>query len=430
MFPLLRTRELGKLELYEVYDYFDGPKFFSVKNNFGELYLVYWSGDYQSEESTKWLYLRVSENRLNQVRKSLLSVFEAFRTPERDLFCVLQSFDGRRVVVHDAAGQSINFPPEDFEFDIEDIEVVHPEADWLFELGIYKRASTPNTTLVSRVIDVVTSILEELIEIGGRAEPKLYPLTAAYGSFKVKVGSNCTAETEVALGKLSKILNPESEDMDIISRYRIDPYRIQELLELVSTNKIELRFSSKSSDALVDEISIDSSVSDALIERVVSSSSVFVDSIKVPQANDLDRVITVVCRKAEGLSLDHEHIEGISSKRQVRYYTDAAFTLGLLERNTAITSAGLFLASLETQIQRYKFLADRFESSDVGWAWIRWANVSSLNQLDPATASVFIRECVKGLNDETSDRRGTTLFRWWQILSPHCRGYRLNGDSS
>lgn len=430
MLPLKKTERLGKLELYEIFDDFDGPKFFSVRNDLNEYYLVYWSGDYKHLNATKWLFLRVSETRLSKIRNLSISVNEAYLKPERDLLCVTQSFDGSISSIVEATQENANFPPQDFYFDPDEIESIHPESEWIFELGIHKKSTSPDTILVTRVIDSITSIIEDLIELSGRSESKLYPLTAKYGSFKVRLGSNHAVETEDAIRKLVCLLDSPNSDNDYYQQFRIDPYKMQELFDLIETSKVEVRLNTKNPEVINETVKINAQNTIRVRSAINATDAVFVGSIKVPQANDLDRVLDIVCKKASGASISHDDVEGISSERQVRYHTDAAYTLGLMERNTAITSAGLFLASLEYPDQRYRFIADRFESSDVGWAWMKWAGVNSLKDINPHSAKDFILNCVKGLNDETAGRRSSTLSRWLEVLAPHCRDYRQSMNSN
>lgn len=71
---------LGKLKIYEVYDFYDGPKLFSVLNTVGTIYLVFWA----DQDSTKnyWLYTPVSKKRLHEIKHGKISVREAFIKPE------------------------------------------------------------------------------------------------------------------------------------------------------------------------------------------------------------------------------------------------------------------------------------------------------------------------------------------------------------
>jgi hypothetical protein len=81
------------------------------------------------------------------------------------------------------------------------------------------------------------------------------------------------------------------------------------------------------------------------------------------------------------------------------------------------------LCHKNNKVAEYEYLAGRFESSDFGWAWMKWAKVNDIGELDPSSAEEFVRECVKGLNDATSARRATSLTSWLKILKSHRREY-------
>ena len=103
--------------------------------------------------------------------------------------------------------------------------------------------------------------------------------------------------------------------------------------------------------------------------------------------------------------------------------SDAAFTLDLMKRNAVVTSSGRFLAQLQNREQQLRFIADKFETSEVGLAWIQWSGVSSINELDSETATDFIMECARGLSQDTAGRRASTLQHWLNMLTGLSRQY-------
>jgi len=127
--------------------------------------------------------------------------------------------------------------------------------------------------------------------------------------------------------------------------------------------------------------------------------------------------------RLDGKKLKHEDIEGINSERQVSYYVNAAWCLGLLNKNKTVSSPGRVLCKKASMVAKYQYLAERMESSDFGWAWMKWAKVDSLAELDPSSAEAFIRECVNGLNRDTIPRRSNSLSTWLSTLQEHARVY-------
>jgi hypothetical protein len=89
------------------------------------------------------------------------------------------------------------------------------------------------------------------------------------------------------------------------------------------------------------------------------------------------------------------------------------------------TIAGHFICShSDKKNHQYEILADRFESTDFGWAWMTWAGVKYITELDPNTAADFLISSVPGLNKVTAKRRASTLVKWLTTLKPYHRKYK------
>ena len=83
---ILNIPELGKLEIIEIYDYYDQPILFACKNAAGHFYFVVAADEDEQHET--WLYVEVSLERLNLIRSGTIDLHDAFAYPERD--CVFQ----------------------------------------------------------------------------------------------------------------------------------------------------------------------------------------------------------------------------------------------------------------------------------------------------------------------------------------------------
>jgi hypothetical protein len=73
-----------RLAPVEVFDYYDGPRFYSCRDVAGQLYLVYWV-DESEQHGSSWLYLKVSPERYAAVKRGHISVAEALSNPEEGL---------------------------------------------------------------------------------------------------------------------------------------------------------------------------------------------------------------------------------------------------------------------------------------------------------------------------------------------------------
>ncbi|ELL0573937.1 hypothetical protein Q6U63_003273 [Vibrio fluvialis] len=426
---LPRDTHLGKLSLFEIYDDFMGPKCFSVKDELQRLYLVYWSGDYDNGSLTKWIYMPVSNKILDELLRNEYSFNKAFKE-SKELF-VLSTYAKNRkektrieFLTQENRNQ-VNLPPAEFSIDPEEIQCIAPESDWDFNLRIAKQGGqgSPSDNVVSKVLSVFGDMIKVLMKDEHNKKPNMFPLTAVYGSFDVKLGSSNQERAAVAIELLNSILEDKGSIEKRLEELEIDPYRLKDLLDVVSQDKLELTLKSKTSDILNKPITINSSGIHSVIKSLEKSTKTFIDSTKVPQSNCLDRVIDIVKHRSEGGELDHKLISGINSPRQVSYHTHAAKCLGLLNSNNTVTTAGRVLTNKTNKVAQYQYLADRVESSDFGWAWMKWAGVSSISELEPKTAEQFIKERVKGLKGTSIQRRASSLTTWISILKEYHRAY-------
>ena len=77
---ILNIADLGRLEIIEIYDYYDQPILFACKNAAGHLYLVVAADENDHYET--WLYVRVSAERLNLIRSGTIDLHDAFADSE------------------------------------------------------------------------------------------------------------------------------------------------------------------------------------------------------------------------------------------------------------------------------------------------------------------------------------------------------------
>lgn len=417
---LPKSTMLGKLELFEVYDDFEGPKCFSaIDRKLKQVFLVYWSGDFIAQDISlsKWLYAPISHKRLDELRRQCFSIRDVFLDPEMCVYNVDVPSNGLDSIVSMLSHEQVinsNIPPESFYLEPDEIEVIAKEADWNFELKIAKKnkSTAINSNVVTKVIDALSAVVRSLMDDETKEVPRLYPLTATYGSFEVKLGSNDLEKSSVAIDQLNSLLSDTSSLDRNLKNVGLDPYILKDLLDIVAEDNLELTLSPKTYEFLTKSINIKSGSLTPALQRLNESSTTFIDSSLVPQASDLDRIIDMVCRKVNSEDLNHENIEGVSSSRQVEYHITAARCLGLLNKNSSVTSAGRLLHHKQTKEARYLFLSDRFESSDIGWAWMKWSNVNSIFDIDESTSKEFINSCVKGLNSTTKKRRSSTISTW------------------
>lgn len=92
MADILNIPKLGRLEIVEIYDYYDQPVLFSCKNTFGDLYLVVAADENDQYET--WLYAQISVDRLNLLHSDTIDLHDAFTdTEDGNVFQVKFPYD-------------------------------------------------------------------------------------------------------------------------------------------------------------------------------------------------------------------------------------------------------------------------------------------------------------------------------------------------
>ena len=74
------TTALGRLRLVDVWDYYDGPRLFVAQNAAGAFYIALWADE--DDTTNTWLYVAVSEDRLERVQTGQISLRAAYLDPE------------------------------------------------------------------------------------------------------------------------------------------------------------------------------------------------------------------------------------------------------------------------------------------------------------------------------------------------------------
>jgi len=139
-----------------------------------------------------------------------------------------------------------------------------------------------------------------------------------------------------------------------------------------------------------------------------------IDSIDIPQADDLERLFVLVEHVHEHGMLPLPEQLGVVG-RQLAYYRRAAEILGYLRKGQPTPAAAYLHGARSADRLRHALL--RFESSDVGSAWIAWSGASRLREVEPGSAEDFLTEHAVGLSDATVTRRARTLQAWHASFS-------------
>lgn len=138
-----------------------------------------------------------------------------------------------------------------------------------------------------------------------------------------------------------------------------------------------------------------------------------ISSGDVPQADDLTRVMRFVELLADGEYPTPASLDVVG--RQVNYYRRAAEILNLV-RDRRLTASGRILVRLAEE-DRWTHLLENVTTSEVGSAWIDWAEKTNFLEIDRTSADEFLKDRSYGLSPNTLQRRGSTLAGWHEKLS-------------
>ncbi len=424
---------LGELRVTEIYDYFDGPKLFCASNSLDSLFLVYWC-DKKDDGAEGWLYLPITEVKLEALRQSQLSLRDAFLSPENNglyhVYTAINSSDDIATYYSENEIDKLLFPPEDEFISYDDISFIGMQSEsfdegkieWNHEVRIRKnnKKTFPSSEAVTSVLYLWTDIIQSVMS-SLKKNQTIYPVMAQPGSFKMKFNTLHKEIGDEALVRLNDIIQSNNDIVEKLYKAEIEPYKLKELFEIAVKFKLKIEISPKNKSQLSKPILINYDEASNWISLLEPVALSVLGTDKIPQANDIEKVVTVLEHKRDGIYITPNMIN-VTSDRQVKYYTDAGYTLGLLTKDGFLTSQGRFLLSKDDNM-RYVVMADRFESSDVGWSWISWSKINSMVDLNPDTASDFLLKVVPGLSINTAKRRATTLVMWLKVLTPYHRDY-------
>lgn len=416
---LPKRTSLGQLDFFEIYDDYCGPKTFSVRNNLNQLFIVYWAGDYDGFSS--WLYSPISEKRLDNFVKGTISLLDIYKKPEINNILIYLNVDGTYSEKTLNNSDSISLPPKDFNFFREDIICVHKESKWSFRLKVAKnKTGNPSDSAVADVLGVIAKTFKEMAIGFGKKEINIYPQSALFGSFDMKIQSSNLDLSQEIIDTLYEVITDNKSFNKIISSKNVDPLIIKEIMSTIISEDLRITLSPKLSELILE---IDKKKAENILKRINSDMGVKVPSNIIPQANDIDTLISIIKLAFSGKPLVEDNIESLNSPRLISYYVNAGIELGFLNKNKSTTSSGESLLRKKSTVAQYEYMADRFESSRCGVAWMKWAEVDSLKDLKESDITKFLNDCVYGLSEETKSRRENTLKSWLLTLKLHCRSY-------
>lgn len=81
---------IPELTPYEIFDFYDGPKFYSCEDRLGQLFIVYWVEE--NEDSNSWLYLRISQDRYRALKNGAIPIAASLADPEEGFSYLVKTY--------------------------------------------------------------------------------------------------------------------------------------------------------------------------------------------------------------------------------------------------------------------------------------------------------------------------------------------------
>ena len=418
----------GDLFFKSIYDYFDGPKLFSVMTNRGDFLLVYWIDE--DDDSYSWIGIDITKSRLIEFENKKLDIHWVLANKQKKVFYkIITPFskkekpsietifgDIKSEIIMPDEGIFISMAEEIIE--TSDINEILNESSLLadYSLHIDRPKDSKNKIDfkdVSPVFDTLDELLTNSIQFY-KMHDKIVPVSARPGSFIVDFNSSRFNMIEKPLTELTKRIRSRIPIGDFIKENRIPLQALEKLFLHISNENLVIDIKNLNSD---DELfKINKLDTDFYLKEISLLSACDLSSWQVPQANNLLNVFKLVENYWSNGFLDKNTIE--LSDRHVRYYNDAARLLGFISATGSVTSLGQQLLTAPDEL-KLSITAKCFENSHCGWTWIVWSGVNNFSEIDPTTAYKFLKECALTLSDKTIVRRANTLRKWCNFLQEH-----------
>ncbi|WP_146001349.1 DUF6575 domain-containing protein [Chimaeribacter arupi] len=418
MYYLPKTEKLGNLELIKTYSFYDVPRLFIVfSKKLNKNYLVHWA----DEEDTAdiWYYVAINNEEIERVEQSKIQIRDVFLY--KSVIKIVTPFDedkeAKFSVLNNRDIDIEALPPFGFSItkdSLGNFNLIEKKIeDFYFndnqhEIRIFHKKPSKKIEWqpVQRIINSWSNLYDSITASLKLKDTSLVPQAAETGSYKVLFSANHNSELLVNSINLFNYIKKNEIQKLINTNFNLEA--IEDLLSALKEYglKFEIRSNTGATLSVIDFEEIDN-----IEEKITEYNQTVIPSSKVPQADELSRLITFVKKISENQPFTAE-TENITP-RQINYYKTAAGLLGLIKSHSLIlTPLGWKLANTDSTHQAYDLLAESFENSECGWAWLKYDNKKKIIEVNPETATNFLLEKSMGLSEATAKRRASTLRRW------------------
>ncbi|MBA0185876.1 hypothetical protein H0261_19230 [Pectobacterium versatile] len=423
---------LGNLNILNIYIEYEGPRLFSLENETGASFISYWIGDEIDYE--KWFLIPCSKARVIAFEKKKIDLKKLLSQQEQDYFYRVEiPFDNEKKCSFEALQSKdiygIKLPKDGIfvdEIRIFDNSTVDLNLIPTHEVKISK---TNKDTKSNVLLNHLTKVCENFCDLahGFNSSRKvkdssIQALNARYGSFAINLHANELETFEKTFSEIASLMLNRTSILPFILKNNIDIRSFCGLLDAIVSTSVNFQFTSVHSKDRV--ISINKNDAIVYLKELSEKSLEYISSIRVPQANDIDKVFLIVDLTWQQEIINNEVLN--VEPRHVSYYKHAARILDFVKSDGSLTSLGQKIALTSDKNKRMSIAAKAFEESDCGWAWINWSEVTEIKDVDPNKATEFLRERCPSLTGTTVKRRADTLASWYNKLVPYYISYTPN----
>ncbi len=422
----LNDTRFGSLYMKNVYEFFEGPKFFSVTNEVDGIFLFYWLGD--EEEYDRWFFIPISSSRLEDLERKRIDIYQSLVYQEQKCFYQVNlPYDEKEEVnfiAHDSGNiKSLAKLPKEGLF-ISDVVPVMETGKFgeqkqfsTHEIHIEKSSSAIKPLELNGVSRLFESFNEFYNSVLGIFDMKdsMVPVDARPGSFALSFKAQEMNTIEELLLTLNQLVIRKHDITSFIEKNKIDAQSLSALFQGIIDTSSDFELKSNNTNEIILKIS--KRDAEIYINKLTRMASEYVSGYQVPQANMMDKIFQLIQLIWEDKPISNQTI-GLDA-RHIAYYKHAAKILGFINQSGYLSALGQQVAELDNIERKYSIAARSFEASHCGWAWITWSGVKNLSEVNPKTADDFLKEKCLSLSDKTKIRRASTLRQWHDALKPH-----------
>lgn len=424
----LKDTRFGSLYMNNIYEFFEEPRFFSVTNEVGGIFLLYWIGD--EDEYDKWFFIPISPSRLEHLERQRIDIYQSIAYQEqRHFYQINLPYDEEcevEFICHDSdqVKDLVRLPKEGLFISgvipvLQTGKLGEQKQFSTHEIHIEKSSSAIKPLELNGVSKLFESFNELYDSILGVFDKKdvMIPVDARPGSFVLSFKADEMLSVEKLLSELGRLITRKLDIIPFIKQHKIDAQSLSALFQGMIDTSSDFELKSNNSDEIILKIS--KRDAEIHINKLARMASEYVGSHQVPQANIMDKVFHLVELMWKDAPISIQTI-GLDA-RHVAYYKHAARVLGFINQSGYLSAIGQQIAEMEEIDRKYSIAARCFESSHCGWAWVTWSGVKNLSEIDPKTADEFLNEKCLSLSETTRARRASTLRQWQELLGPYYR---------